>query len=82
MRRRERAFALVLGTICTLGLVAGAWPLPLIAFALLELGYSAVERAADARANRVRRRSEGPVATGRIRLELSSAVRHEHLASG
>ncbi len=37
MRRRERTYALVLGTICTLGLLAGAWPLPLLAFALLEL---------------------------------------------
>ncbi len=45
MRRRERAYALVLGTICTLGLLGGAWPLPLLAFALLELSYTAVEHA-------------------------------------
>jgi hypothetical protein len=58
MRRRERAFALVLGTICTLGLLAGAWPIPLIVFALLELGYSAVEHAAEARARRTSWRAE------------------------
>jgi hypothetical protein len=80
MRRRERAFALVLGTICTLGLLAGAWPIPLIAFALLELGYSAVEHAASARAHHRDRSVSG--ATERIRLEVSSALRHEHLASG
>jgi hypothetical protein len=49
MRRRERAYALVLGTICTLGLLGGAWPLPLLAFALLELSYTAVEHVAGAR---------------------------------
>ena len=80
MRRRERAFALVLGTICALSLLAGAWPLPLIAFALLELSYSAIEYAAERRACRTTRtiieRTRGK------RLEVSSAVRHEHLASG
>ena len=73
MRRRERAFALVLGTICALSLLAGAWPLPLIAFALLELSYTAVEHAAERRA---------AVRTRGKRLEVSSPVRHEHLASG
>ena len=55
MRRRERAFALVLGTICALSLLAGAWPLPLLAFAVLELSYTAVEHAAARRAARLRR---------------------------
>jgi hypothetical protein len=55
MRRRERAYALVLGTICALSLLGGAWPLPLIAFGLLELSYTAVEHAAERRAHRVRR---------------------------
>ena len=55
MRRRERAYALVLGTICTLGLLAGAWPLPLLAFALLELSYTTVEHAPSIRARGLRR---------------------------
>jgi hypothetical protein len=55
MRRRERAYALVLGTICALSLLGGAWPLPLIAYGLLELSYTAVEHAAGRRAQRVRR---------------------------
>jgi hypothetical protein len=82
MRRRERAFALVLGTICALSLLGGAWPLPLIAFALLELSYTAVEHASAAGARRARSTRPRPRATGCKRLEVSSAVRHEHLASG
>jgi hypothetical protein len=79
MRRRERAFALVLATICALSLLGGAWPIPLLAFALIEAAYTAVELAA-AQAARPRRRTRGaPVAK---RLEVSSAVHHEHLASG
>ena len=54
MRRRERAYALVLGTICTLGLLGGAWPLPLLAFAFLELSYTAAEHAAGARTRAAR----------------------------
>jgi hypothetical protein len=80
MRRRERAFALVLGTICALSLLGGAWPLPLIAFALLELSYTAVEHAAERRACRptfasIRRTREK-------RLEVSFPVPHERVASG
>jgi hypothetical protein len=80
MRRRERAFALVLGTICALSLLGGAWPLPLIAFALLELSYTALEHAAERRACRaigtsIRRTREK-------RLEVSFPVPHEHVASG
>ena len=83
MRRRERAYALVLGTICALSLLGGAWPLPLLAYGLLELSYTA--RGARRRATRAARaayadRSLG--ATGRTRLEVSSAVRHEHVPSG
>ena len=83
MRRRERAYALVLGTICTLGLLAGAWPLPLLAFALLELSYTAVEHAdGDPRTRPCGTCGRSPAAPGGSRLEVSSAVRHEHLASG
>jgi hypothetical protein len=82
MRRRERAFALVLGTICALSLLGGAWPLPLIACAFLELSFTAVEHA-SALARSVRGEHETRArATGRNRLEVSSAVRHEHVASG
>jgi uncharacterized protein (DUF58 family) len=80
MRRRERAFALVLGTICALSLLAGAWPLPLIAFALLELSYSVVERAAERRACRATRTVISR--TGGKRLEVSFPVAHEHVAPG
>jgi hypothetical protein len=80
MRRRERAFALVLGTICALSLLAGAWPLPLIAFALLELSYTAVEHAAGRRACRATRTSIRR--TRGKRLEVSFPVPHEHVASG
>ena len=82
MRRRERAFALVLGTICALSLLGGAWPLPLIAFAFLELSYTAVEHASAHRSQRASRTPAATRAPGRKRLEVSSAVRHEHLASG
>lgn len=73
MRRRERAFALVLGTICALALLAGAWPLPLLSFVLLELVYSAVEHAAEHRTRRLlrtrplRRRSRVELAGGILR---------------
>jgi hypothetical protein len=80
MRRRERAFALVLGTICALSMLAGAWPLPLIAFALLELSYSAIERTAERRSCRTARTIIQR--TGAKRLEVSFPVPHEHVASG
>jgi hypothetical protein len=82
MRRRERAYALVLGSICAFSLLGGAWPLPLIAFALIEGFFSAVEHAAAARARRAERSRTARRAPGRKRLEVSSPVRHEHLASG
>lgn len=80
MRRRERAFALVLGTICALSLLGGAWPLPLIAFALLELSYTAVEHASERRACRATGTSSRRAREKR--LEVSFAVPHEHVASG
>jgi hypothetical protein len=43
MRRRERTYFLLLGTVSSLALLAGAWPVPLLAFALLELSFSGVE---------------------------------------
>jgi hypothetical protein len=55
MRRRERAYALVLGTICALSLLGGAWPLPLLAYGLLELSYTALEHAGERRRRHVRR---------------------------
>jgi fatty acid desaturase len=82
MRRRERAYALVLGTICAFSLLAGAWPLPLIAFALIELSYSAVEHAAATRSRRGERARRSRPAPVWNPLEVSSAVHHEHLASG
>jgi hypothetical protein len=54
MRRRERAYFLVLGTISTLGLLAGAWPVPLIAFLLLELSFTASEHVIAHTVRRVR----------------------------
>jgi hypothetical protein len=71
MRRRERAFALVLGTICSLSLLAGAWPLPIVAFVLLELSYTAVEHAADLRARRV---SAARTAVRRYRQEAAGGI--------
>jgi hypothetical protein len=71
MRRRERAFALVLGTICALSLLGGAWPLPLIAFALLELSYTAVEHASAHRSQHARRT---PAATPRYRPEPARGI--------
>ena len=67
MRRRERAFVLVLGTICAFGLLGGAWPLPLIAFALLELSFTAVEHAVARAAQRraTPHATARPAATGR-----------------
>ena len=82
MRRRERAFALVLGTICSLSLLAGAWPVPLIAFVLLELSYTAIEHAAALHARRAAMARRPCDAPARRQLEVSSRVRHEHLASG
>ena len=82
MRRRERAFALVLGTICSLSLLAGAWPLPIVAFVLLELSYTAIEHAAGLRARRARSARAAMRGNPQKRLEVSSRVRHEHLASG
>ncbi len=68
MRRRERAYALVLATICTLSLLGGAWPIPLLAFALIEAAYTAVELAAAQRCAprgaRTRARSRGEPAGG------------------
>jgi Flp pilus assembly protein TadB len=55
MRRRERSFFLLLGTVCAFALLAGAWPIPLIAFALLELSFTSVERVAVRRRRQVRR---------------------------
>ena len=43
MRRRERTYFLLLGTVSSLSLLAGAWPVPLLAFGLLELSFSVVE---------------------------------------
>jgi hypothetical protein len=71
MRRRERVFFLLLGTVSAFGLLAGAWPVPLLAFALLELSFTAVERAALrqkrlARRTRLGTRSYRPDAAGGI----------------
>jgi hypothetical protein len=56
MRRRERTFFLLLGAVSAFALLAGAWPLPPLAFALLELSFTLVERAA-LRRRRVTRRA-------------------------
>jgi hypothetical protein len=56
MRRRERTYFLVLGTVSSLSLLAGAWPVPLLAFALLELAWSAVETLAARRRGALRQR--------------------------
>jgi hypothetical protein len=71
MRRRERAYALVLGTICALSLLGGAWPLPLLAFALIELTYTVVELAA---ANRARLRLRTRTAARRYRLDPAGGI--------
>ena len=55
MRRRERSFFLLLGTVSAFALLAGAWPIPLIAFALLELSFTTAERAAVRRQRHARR---------------------------
>jgi hypothetical protein len=49
MRRRERTYFLLLGTVSSLALLAGAWPVPLLAFALLELSFSGVDALAERR---------------------------------
>jgi hypothetical protein len=56
MRRRERTYFVLLGTVSSLSLLAGAWPVPLLAFALLELSWSAVEALAARRRGALRRR--------------------------
>jgi hypothetical protein len=71
MRRRERAYFLVLGTISALGLAAGAWPVPLIAFALLELSFTASEHV-SAIAGRVTDRSE--IALRGYRAEAAGGI--------
>jgi hypothetical protein len=55
MRRRERVFFLLLGTVSAFALLAGAWPIPLLTFALLELSFTASERAAARRRRHARR---------------------------
>jgi hypothetical protein len=43
MRRRERTYFLLLGSSSAFALLAGAWPVPLLVFASLELATSAIE---------------------------------------
>ena len=58
MRRRERTYFLLLGTVSSLALLAGAWPVPLLAFALLELSFSGVEALAARRRGVARRTAQ------------------------
>jgi hypothetical protein len=60
MRRRERTYFLLLGTVGSLSLLAGAWPVPLLAFALLELSWSAVESFAARRRYALRYGADAP----------------------
>lgn len=43
MRRRERTYFLLLGTVSAFALLAGAWPVSLLMFAALELTWSGIE---------------------------------------
>jgi hypothetical protein len=73
MRRRERVFFLLLGTVSAFGLLAGAWPVPLLAFALLELSFTAVERAALRRKRLARRARAG---TRGYRRDAAGGILH------
>jgi hypothetical protein len=44
MRARERWYFVVIGLACCLGVEAGLWLLPLVAFAMLEACYTVAER--------------------------------------
>jgi hypothetical protein len=55
MRRRERTYFLVLGALSAYSLLGGAWLVPLVAFAVLELAWSAVEWVAAQRVEVARR---------------------------
>jgi Kef-type K+ transport system membrane component KefB len=73
MRRRERTYFLVLGALSAFSLLGGAWLVPLAAYALLELTWSAVEwlaarRMQVARATAIRLGvARAPVAGGILR---------------
>jgi hypothetical protein len=63
MRRRERTYFLVLGALGTFALLGGAWPVPLVVFALLETVWSAVEWASERRRVVARRTADRMRAT-------------------
>jgi hypothetical protein len=71
MRRRERTYFVLLGTMSSLALLAGAWPVPLLAFALLELSFSAIESLAASRRDALRRTARVPRLT---RLEPAGGI--------
>jgi hypothetical protein len=71
MRRRERTYFVLLGTVSSLSLLAGAWPVPLLAFALLELSWSAVETVAARRRGALRQRM---VLLRRSRIDIAGGI--------
>jgi hypothetical protein len=71
MRRRERTYFVLLGTVSSLSLLAGAWPVPLLAFALLELSWSAVETVAARRRGALRQRM---VLLRRSRIDTAGGI--------
>jgi hypothetical protein len=71
MRRRERTYFVLLGTASSLSLLAGAWPVPLLAFALLELSWSAVETVAARRRGALRQRM---VLLRRSRIDTAGGI--------
>jgi hypothetical protein len=48
VERSRRSYFLLLGFACTLGWATGLWAVPLIAYALLEVVWTAAERARGA----------------------------------
>jgi hypothetical protein len=71
MRRRERTYFVLLGTVSSLSLLAGAWPVPLLAFAFLELSWSAVETVAARRRGALRQRM---VSLRRSRIDIAGGI--------
>jgi hypothetical protein len=48
MERSRRSYFLLLGLACVLGWSTGLWAVPLVAFALLEIVWTAAEHARGA----------------------------------
>jgi hypothetical protein len=73
MRRRERTFFLLLGSLSAFALTAGAWPVPLLTYAALEGSFTLAEAAAARRARVV---AAARAARAAYRMEGAAAILH------